>query len=863
MSTVNQGNSGQNINQKSPTKYENGVNIPIVDTSIAPSDFNGIAIDSVTGNFVHGVSGVWIDTLINSKNYTDAQFAALQSGTYPAIPTTNPTIAPYIGKYSFQATIAGTYTSFSGIVVSAADVAVGKEAYLESFDSGATWTKRVKQIVDTTGFALSGGSVKTLKEVDDSIDIKIGYVGLPKLESNIETCSTPTSTGGGSRTYIFNQPVPVGKTVSKIRLNIGTAGTISICEYSISGGNAVRINATDKVVSVGINEFTNIPISPGNYLGIIQTSGSLLGRVNVDATAATGYGTYIYTSIVSTTPVVLPALVTNTRFGAQYILSDASTVNYRLLAAESEINDLQADVALLDANSYSYNGNPPTATVKEDYPIGIIDSSTGVIVNNSSRRYSGKIAIPKYVSKIKVDNFTQIKTLCFYDASHNPILPVITNFTNGAEYDKPENAIEFAVNIYFNADQANYSTLYFGWVNQPRFAEEWEVRGVVTIDELFEENSHNYNTATDNTNITYPLGVVDSTTGNIVSPSDSNQKRFSGRITLPPYVESVKMKNFTAIKTLCFYDESNVPILPVINNFINDTDILKPSNATSFAINICYITDQADYSTLFYGYENQTIVSQGRPLPFFGKNGISIGHSITEFGDYTNIIEQRTGANWIKAGFGACMMGSYGSATPVEGYYDKMCMHSIADMIASGDFSALITAANNLFTATGDDNRPQAALLDSVDWSTISYLTIGYGSNDHARNLPLGTTADTTPATFRGAINYVVNKIQTVYPLMKIMFMSDYQRCYYSSFPTTMTGTTDTVPNAGGKYLIEYVDATKDTSEKNSLPTLDMYRNSGLNVYTNATLTYDGVHPSSAGYTNIGNTLSSFIVAHF
>lgn len=239
---------------------------------------------------------------------------------------------------------------------------------------------------------------------------------------------------------------------------------------------------------------------------------------------------------------------------------------------------------------------------------------------------------------------------------------------------------------------------------------------------------------------------------------------------------------------------------------------------------------------------------------------VFIGDSVTEFGDFPERIGTRLGIGVTRAGFGGCRMGEYTQPGPAQAYYDAMCMYRIADYIASGDWTPLIQAADDLFALTGDDNRPQALALSQVNWVNTAGLVVAFGTNDFGGNLPLGADTDTTGSTFTGAINYIVNKVQTRYPSLRILFFAPLWR---SRFAVGDGKDADTNPNSIGVYLIEYVDATIRIAGKNKIPTHDQYRNSGINKYNGGTFLEDGLHPTSpAGYQRLADRGAAFMTAH-
>ena len=238
-----------------------------------------------------------------------------------------------------------------------------------------------------------------------------------------------------------------------------------------------------------------------------------------------------------------------------------------------------------------------------------------------------------------------------------------------------------------------------------------------------------------------------------------------------------------------------------------------------------------------------------------------IGDSITENGDYPERIAARLDCTALKFGFGGCRLGTRAHDTADNTNYDAMAMWSIATAINTGVFTGITAAAAALFASNGDDNRTQAAALAAQDWSLVDYMVIFFGTNDWSGDNALGTTGDSTPATFRGAMNYITQQILSVYPNIKIAFVSPMWR----SRKNTGDGLdADTNPNTNGVYLIQFADAVVEMAHLNKLPALDLYRESGINKYNASTLLLDGVHPSSGvGYQLVADKVASFLQAQF
>jgi len=250
-------------------------------------------------------------------------------------------------------------------------------------------------------------------------------------------------------------------------------------------------------------------------------------------------------------------------------------------------------------------------------------------------------------------------------------------------------------------------------------------------------------------------------------------------------------------------------------------------------------------------------LTQPQVLPKTGKNVICLGDSITENGDYPVRLATLTGATVTNCGFGGSRLAFS------TGDYAYLSFHKLADYISTGNYSDLTAACARLAgSPVFDDNIAIAARLAAVNWSTVDYIVAAYGTNDYGSpDVPLGTTTDTTGATFKGAINYAVNKICTAYPNIKILFVSPIWRSRYNSGDGNDS---DTYANSRGNYLLEFVDAMKEMSALNKMPCIDMYRTSGINKYNGATLLSDGLHPvAGVGYQRIAEKIAAGLVANW
>jgi lysophospholipase L1-like esterase len=234
-------------------------------------------------------------------------------------------------------------------------------------------------------------------------------------------------------------------------------------------------------------------------------------------------------------------------------------------------------------------------------------------------------------------------------------------------------------------------------------------------------------------------------------------------------------------------------------------------------------------------------------LPLAGKRIVCFGDSVTGGGNYPRVIADRTKAVVTNAGVGGTRMAAHGNPG-----YDAFSMYRLADGIATGDWSLQ-------YTHRGIGGAAYSK-LSAIDWADIDIITIAFGQNDFASNVGIGQDSDNDGTTFKGAINYSVEKILSAYPHIKIAFLCPTWRARITSEDSLES---DSNPNSGGIFLIEYVDAIKSRAAHFKLPVLDLYRESGINSLTNEFYLSDGLHPTDAGYELLGHKIAGFLTSKF
>ncbi|MER9445722.1 GDSL-type esterase/lipase family protein [Mesorhizobium sp. M0340] len=236
---------------------------------------------------------------------------------------------------------------------------------------------------------------------------------------------------------------------------------------------------------------------------------------------------------------------------------------------------------------------------------------------------------------------------------------------------------------------------------------------------------------------------------------------------------------------------------------------------------------------------------------FAGKIGAHFGDSIIESVIWPGItptakIAQRTGMTITNCGGGGTRMANHATN------YDKFSFYRLADAIASGDFSQQIAAA----TLIGGTFPAIAARMASVDYSLLDYLIPSFGTNDFTGagpTCPIGTNADITGATFKGAINYGIQTIMTARPNLKLIFTTPIWR------------TLDSTAGGAGSQLIDYANAMLEVCALNRVPVVDLYRRFIINQfnYVHWMGPGDGTHPNNLGQDLIGGMMAAGLFDNF
>lgn len=233
------------------------------------------------------------------------------------------------------------------------------------------------------------------------------------------------------------------------------------------------------------------------------------------------------------------------------------------------------------------------------------------------------------------------------------------------------------------------------------------------------------------------------------------------------------------------------------------------------------------------------------PSPHLGKTIVILGDSIpgeTNRNSYfmSDGVSDMLGCQAIN-----CAIGGTTLASRTDPDFNALSGASLIQAWTTGNWTAVDAAAANVAGAP-----TKVARLKALNPANVHGVVLMYGTNDYgAEQKAMGTDADTTPATFKGAIRYAVQTLQAAAPLLRIMFCTPIYRDRYDVQGDGKNG--DTYQNTQGLTLTAYVDALVARGGALHVPVADLYRFSGFNGWnfygttgSPGPLTSDGVHPN-------------------
>lgn len=306
------------------------------------------------------------------------------------------------------------------------------------------------------------------------------------------------------------------------------------------------------------------------------------------------------------------------------------------------------------------------------------------------------------------------------------------------------------------------------------------------------------------------------------------------------FVSGVSVARCNAIYINAAGTTDHTEIFKISGTFTDQASVLDvPKGVTISSTPSC---------TVYYEPQTQTT------LPLEGKTVVCFGDSL--FGMYRGEtsapawVGYVTGATVYNVGFGGCRWANH----PSHGYAE-FSMWALADAVATGDWST-----QDQYASSGSDYFPeQLALLKSIDFSTVDYVVIHYGTNDFGGNVAIGSDSpDTDHSTICGAMRYSIKALLTAYPHLRIFISLPVFRFWSSGGVTTYS---DTYTNSLGNTLPQVISAMESVSEEYNLPYVDGYYKLGINKLNAQSYLTDGTHQNTVGRERFGSYIGARLIS--
>ena len=144
---------------------------------------------------------------------------------------------------------------------------------------------------------------------------------------------------------------------------------------------------------------------------------------------------------------------------------------------------------------------------------------------------------------------------------------------------------------------------------------------------------------------------------------------------------------------------------------------------------------------------------------------------------------------------------------------------------------------------------------------TADIIVVYGGVNDYFHgDAPVGQLGDKTPATFAGAVYFLMNYLKTEHSGKQIVFMSPARFFYDGLVGDTPSKRPMKLPDA--MPILGYTKIIKDTAALFDIPVLDLFENLGIDPadpVQREKYTTDGLHFNDAGQYFIADCLGKFL----
>lgn len=143
-------------------------------------------------------------------------------------------------------------------------------------------------------------------------------------------------------------------------------------------------------------------------------------------------------------------------------------------------------------------------------------------------------------------------------------------------------------------------------------------------------------------------------------------------------------------------------------------------------------------------------------------------------------------------------------------------------------------------------------------------ITVVYGGvNDYIHgDAPIGSPEDTTPATFWGGVNFIMNLLKENFKDKPVVFLTPARMCLHGVSDETVSARP--MKRSDAMPLVNYVEIIKEAGKAHGIPVLDMYHTLPINPNLpehSEKYTVDGLHFNDAGHQIIAKHVAEFLMS--
>ena len=303
-------------------------------------------------------------------------------------------------------------------------------------------------------------------------------------------------------------------------------------------------------------------------------------------------------------------------------------------------------------------------------------------------------------------------------------------------------------------------------------------------------------------------------------------------------------ENEVSVEGMIAFNADDVGSIKQYELHIFEGELTEMPSGTSFDIasNTKYNLDGYIGSTLTCTTTDATVNVYKNESVDSEKGIIIFGDSIFALSSVSSKLSKLIGKSVLDCAVGGARLTCTRDSSNEFYPYD---MTQIADAIESGDYSTQIAKGKNQNFTT----------LSTANINNYGTIILEFGTNDFTSKASFSGTEKTT---VEGALKYILTKIQTKYPKLRIVVLSTMQ------FVAIGSGSESGVPTHDDGTVWQMNEVIKNVCESDAycIPFIDMYHKMQQNVTTRSTVTRDGVHlMSPTGEERYANLLNGQLKA--